>query len=153
MPKGELLVALDMIERVMLHELEQGNAVSLPGIGTFRLSLKGEIEVKNGNYHGKNVHVDGLMFRPDRNLLKKIQGFEVNQVPLGHELQPEESIVEARLNHLFASKETITHKDIAIAFEQTLTHYRIVRLLSRLVEEGRLVREGKGAQTRYRLPK
>ncbi|MBO7167259.1 MAG: hypothetical protein J6V61_00735, partial [Bacteroidaceae bacterium] len=24
MPKGELLVALDMIERVMLHELEQG---------------------------------------------------------------------------------------------------------------------------------
>ncbi|MBQ2293723.1 MAG: hypothetical protein II245_08645 [Bacteroidaceae bacterium] len=48
---------------------------------------------------------------------------------------------------------TITHKDIAIAFEQSLTHYRIVRLLGRLVEEGRLVREGKGAQTRYRLPK
>lgn len=152
-PKGELLAALDMVERVMMHELEQGNAVSLPGIGTFRLSLKGEIEVKDGYYHGKNVHVDGLMFRPDRNLLKKIQGFEVNQVPVGHEFQPEESAIEARLDSLFASKETITHKDIAIAFEQTLTHYRIVRLLGRLVEEGRLVREGKGAQTRYRLPK
>ena len=52
LPKGELLAALGAMQRVMLHEFEQGNAVTLPGIGTFRLTLKGEIEVKDGNYHG-----------------------------------------------------------------------------------------------------
>ena len=151
LPKSELLAALDTIQRVMIHELEQGNAVTLPGIGTFRVTVKGDIEVKDGSYHGKNVRVDGLNFRPDRELLKKAQGFEVRQVPLGQAIQTEGTDVEARLIELFASKETITHKDVSIAFEQTLSYSRICSLLSRLVKEGRLVREGKGAQTRYRL--
>ena len=150
LPKSELLAALDTIQRVMIHELEQGNAVTLPGIGTFRVTVKGDIEVKGGSYHGKNVRVDGLNFRPDRELLKKVQGFEVSQVPLGQAIQAEGTDIEARLAELFASKETITHKDVSIAFEQTLSYSRICSLLSRLVKEGRLVREGKGAQTRYR---
>ena len=151
LPKSELLAALDTIQRVMIHELEQGNAVTLPGIGTFRVTVKGDIEVKDGSYHGKNVRVDGLNFRPDRELLKKAQGFEVSQVPLGQTIQTEGTDVEARLVELFASKETITHKDVSFAFGQTLSYSRICSLLSRLVKEGRLVREGKGAQTRYRL--
>ena len=57
MPKGELLAALSTMQGVMLHELEKGNAVNLPGIGTFRLSIKGDIEVKDGNYHGKDVRI------------------------------------------------------------------------------------------------
>ena len=150
LPKGELLAALSTMQAVMLHELEKGNAVTLPGIGTFRLSLKGDIEMKGGNYHGKDVRADGLLFRPDRELLQEIRGFEVEQVPFGQEFRAEDSDIEARLAELFASKETITHKDVAIAFEQTLTRNRVRSLLNRLVKEGRLVREGKGSQTRYR---
>lgn len=151
MPKGELLAALSTMQGVMLHELEKGNAVNLPGIGTFRLSIKGDIEVKDGNYHGKDVRVEGLQFRPDRELLRKIRGFEVDQVPFGQDFQTEGAEVEARLAGLFASKTYITHKDVSVAFEQTLTRSRVRSLLNRLVKEGRLVREGKGAQTQYRL--
>lgn len=151
MPKGELLAALGTMQRVMLHELEKGNAVSLPGIGTFRLSIKGEIEVKDGNFHGKDVHVDGLHFRPDRELLKKVRSFKVEQVPFGQEFQTEETAVEACLAELFARQSSITHKDVSAAFEQTLTRGRVTAILNRLVKEGRLVREGKGAQTIYRL--
>ena len=152
MPKGELQAALSTMQRVLLHELEQGNAVTLPGIGTFRLTLKGDIEVKDGNYHGKDVRVDSILFRPARELLAEVRGFEVDQVPYGWKFNAEESEVEARLTELFAGKEFITHKDVAVAFEQTLTRNRVTTLLNRLVKEGRLIRDGKGAQTRYRLP-
>lgn len=151
MPKGELLAALSTMQRVMLHELEKGNAVTLPGIGTFRLSLKGSIEVKDGNYHGKDVRVEGIHFRPDNNLLNEARRFEVEQVPFGHVFQTEEAEIEARLAGLFANKSIVTHKDLATAFEQTLTRGRISAILKRLVKEGRLVSEGKGSQTRYRL--
>ena len=151
LPKAELQAALSTLQRVMVHELEKGNAVTLPGIGTFRLSLKGSIEVKDGNYHGKDVRVDSIQFRPDSDLLAEVRGFEVDQVPYGWKFNAEESEVEARLAELFAGKTYITHKDVSVAFEQTLTRSRVTSLLRRLVREGRLVRDGKGAQTRYRL--
>ena len=151
LPQAELLATLSTLQRVMVHELKKGNAVSLPGIGTFRLSLKGGIEVKDGNYHGKDVRVEGLQFRPDGKLLSEIRSFEVDQVPYGLAFRAEESEVETRLTELFASKTYITHKDVSIAFEQTLTRSRVTSLLKRLVKEGHLVRDGKGAQTRYSL--
>lgn len=150
LPKGELLAALSTMQSVMIHEFEKGNAVTLPGIGTFRLTLKGDIEVKDGSYHGKNIRVDGLNFRPDRELLKKARALKVNQVPSGQAIETEGTDIEARLAELFASKETFTHKDVALAFEQTLTYSRISSLLGRLVEEGRIIREGKGPKTTYR---
>ena len=151
LPKAELMAALSTLQRVMVHELEKGNAVTLPGIGTFRLSLKGSIEVKDGNYHGKDVRVEGLQFRPDSELLAEVRAFEVDQVPYGWKFNAEESEVETRLAELFASKTYITHKDVSVAFEQTLTRNRVTKLLGRLVKAGRLVRDGKGAQARYRL--
>ena len=151
LPKAELMSALSTLQRVMVHEMEKGNAVTLPGIGTFRLSLKGSIEVKDGNYHGKDIRVDSIQFRPDNELLAEVRGFEVEQVPYGWKFNAEESEVEARLAELFAGKTYITHKDVSVAFEQTLTRNRVTKLLGRLVKAGRLVRDGKGAQARYRL--
>ncbi|MBO7119368.1 MAG: hypothetical protein J6W03_03505 [Bacteroidaceae bacterium] len=151
MPKGELLAALSTMQRVMLHEFEKGNAVTLPGIGTFRLTLKGEIEVKDGNYHGKDVRVGSINFRPDNMLIKEARSIKVEQTPFGQVFQTEESDIEARIVELFSRKSTITHKNVAAAFEQTLTRGRITAILRKLVKEGRLIREGKGALTRYRL--
>jgi len=152
MPKGELMAALSIMQNVIIHELKKGNAVSLPGIGTFRLSLKGDIEQKDGHYHGRNVRVDTMQFRPDRDLLSKVRSFEVDQMPFGLEFQTDEAEVEACLSELFARQDLITHKDLATAFEHRLTRNRIVLLLNRLVQKGRIIREGIGAQTRYRLP-
>ena len=147
---GELAHALDDLRRVMLHEMEKGNAVTLPGIGTFRLSLKGGIEVKDGNYHGRDVRIAGINFQPDRELLSRVKGFDVSQVPYGQAIRTDDEDAEQRLTALFADHETITHKDVRFAFELTLTPHRVTSLLQRLVREGRLIRIGDGAQTRYR---
>ena len=149
-PRGELTSALSVIQEVMVHELEKGNAVTLPYIGTFRLSLKGGIEVKNGYYHGRDVRVDDLLFRPNSELLGKVRSIKVNQVPYGQAFHIEDDDMEERLTALFAQQSTITHMDVSYAFEQTLTRSRISTLLRRLVGEGRLIRVGRGAQTRYR---
>lgn len=147
---GELIHALDDLRRVMLHEMEKGNAVSLPGIGTFRLSLKGDIEVKDGNYHGRDVHVNGINFQPDRELLSKVKKFSVSQAPFGQAIQAEDDDINERFTALFADHVTITHKDVRYAFELTLTPHRVSSLLQRLVREGRLIRIGDGSQSRYR---
>ena len=148
--RGELTSALSVIQEVMVHELEKGNAVTLPYIGTFRLSLKGGIEVKNGYYHGRDVRVDDLLFRPNSELLGKVRSIKVNQVPYGQAFHIEDDDMEERLTALFAQQSTITHMDVSYAFGQTLTRSRISALLRRLVGEGRLIQEGRGAQTRYR---
>ena len=151
--KGELISALEVLHRVMVHEMEKGNAVQLPGLGTFRLSVKGDIEVKDGYLHGKNVHVDGLLFEPDRKLLSEVCDIEVNQVPHGQMIHAQGDEVEQRLAALFAEQDTITNQDVYHAFGLLLTRRRVTSLLSRLVREGKLIREGSGSQTRYRQAK
>jgi nucleoid DNA-binding protein len=40
MPTSDLHSALGLFQRVMLHEMKKGNAVSLPGIGTFTVGIR-----------------------------------------------------------------------------------------------------------------
>ena len=147
---GDLAHALSAIRDIMMHEMREGNAVSLPGIGTFRLSLKGQVEVRDGKYHGREVRVDDILFQPERELREEMRRFKVIQVPYGAAIEAQEEDVETLLGELFARQETITHKDVLYAFELTLTKHRVTSLLNRLTAEGRLIREGNGAQTRYR---
>lgn len=154
LPTGELSSALYLFHEVIMHELRKGNAVLLPGIGTFRLTLKGGIEVRESHgeyyYHGKDVHVGSIQFEPDRSLLKKARAIKVNQSPYGMTFHVDDEDVQKRLDELFASKDSITHKDVLYAFEGTLTRSRVTSLLQRLVREGSLVMVGQRSQTRYR---
>ena len=150
LPAGEFIHALNDIQRVMIHEMAKGNAINLPGIGTFRLSLKGEVEIKDGFYHGRDVRVSGINFQPDQELLSKVLRFEVDQEPYGQAFDTEEAEINEHFTALFANLDTVTHKDVRLAFDWTLTPHRVSSLLQRLVNEGRLLREGTGCQTRYR---
>ncbi|MBP3842223.1 MAG: hypothetical protein J6E29_01120 [Prevotella sp.] len=147
---GTLLGALNDFQRILLHEFEKGKAVHLPFIGTFTPSLKGEIRETEDGYLGRNVHVDGILFQPDRELLDATKKIKVDQKPYIQAIHTDRHDVDQRLTELFATHETITHRDVRYAFEQTLTPHRISDLLSRLVREGRLIRIGCGCQTHYR---
>lgn len=142
--------ALGEARRIMLHEMADGKAVTLPGIGTFRLSLKGEIEIQNGVMHGRDVHVDGIIFQPDREFCDKVRRMKVMQEPMGFAVSSDAVDVDEVLTELFARTPVVAHKHVFFAFEATLTHHRVSSLLSRLVREGRLIKEGSGARTQYR---
>ena len=62
----------------------------------------------------------------------------------------EDEVVEERFTELFAANESVTNRNVLFAFQLFMSRHRVYRLLKRLTEEGRLIREGQGAQTRYR---
>ncbi|MBQ8454126.1 MAG: hypothetical protein IJ537_02110 [Bacteroidaceae bacterium] len=147
---SDIAHALSEVRRIMMHEMEDGKPVRLPGIGTFRLSLKGKIEMNAGNYHGRDVRVDNIIFQPDREWRREVQRFQVEQVPSCGPAFTDSDEVGQRLAELFAQQDTITHKDVVFAFGQVLSKHRATSLLQRLTADGSLIREGTGSQTRYR---
>ena len=97
---GDLAHALSVIRDIMMHEMREGYAVSLPGIGTFRPRLKGQVEVRDGKYHGRNVRVDDILFQPERELRQEMCRFEVEQEPYGAAIEAHAEDVGPRLPHL-----------------------------------------------------
>ncbi|MBO4802610.1 MAG: hypothetical protein J5545_12230 [Bacteroidaceae bacterium] len=149
--KSLIQLCLGELKRLLLHELCEGTAVTLPGIGTLQVTLRGDIEVRGDHYHGRDVHVDGLRFTPDPELLRAVRHFEVDQAPFGMAFTPEQLDIVHILKDLFATQETITRRDLEAACDYALSKHRLTDLLNRLVSEGLLLREGQGNQTRYRL--
>lgn len=149
--KSLMQLCLGELRRLLLHEMCKGSAVTIPGIGTLTLTLHGDIEVRNGHYHGQNVRIDGLRFKPDRKLLSDIRAFEVDQTPIGRAHSASQIDIDAILADLFAKQITITRGELENACGLVLSKHRLSDLLTRLVKEGRLIKEGRGNQTRYRL--
>ncbi|MCR5180137.1 MAG: hypothetical protein K6C30_02830 [Bacteroidaceae bacterium] len=150
--EGDIGLCLDELRRMLLHELCKGAAVKLPGIGTFQITLKGNIELRGDHYRGRDVHVDGLRFTPDRELLSDVCKFEVDQQPYGQAYSSNQVDVEALLDELFSRQDTITRRDLEYASDLLLSKHRLSDILSNLVSAGRLIKEGRGPQTRYRRP-
>jgi len=148
--EGQMQLCLGELRRLFLHELCKGSSVRLPGIGTFTLTLRGDIELRGKDYHGKDVRVDGLRFTPDRELLQEVRDFEVDQTPYGMAYFTSQVNVRELLDELFAKQSTITRRDLELAAGLVLSKHRLSDLLKQLVADGRLIKEGTGNQTRYR---
>ena len=82
--------------------------------------------------------------------LEQVRRIPVDQSPYGQVFHMDDAEIDTILTVLFATHDTVTHKDVAFAFELTLTSKRVTTLLRRLVREGRLVVLGCGAKTHYR---
>lgn len=148
---GDLSHSLAEIQRILLHELADGSAVTLPGIGTFQVSIKGTVHTdKKGGVTGCDVRVDGLRFVPDKDLLQKVRAMDVDQQPEGLLITPDDAKTDDIFQELFARQASIQHRDVMEAFGWVLSAHRTTTLLQRLTAEGRLIREGTGSQTRYR---
>lgn len=150
--EGDVILCLDEIRRLLLHELCNGSSVHLPGIGTLSLTLAGDIELRGADYHGRNVRVEGLRFTPAPQLLKDVRAFEVEQTPFGQAYFAEQVDIDGILDDLFSRQATITRRDLEVACGLVVSKHRLSDLLSRYVTSGRLVKEGRGNQTRYRRP-
>ena len=178
--KGNMDLCLGELHRLFLHELCKGSSIHLPGIGTFTLTLRGDIVLREGRevpvkedadekqdsegqtssdeqpktrrlyYHGKDVRVDGLRFTPDRELLQEVRDFEVDQTPYGMAYSTSQVNIRKILEELFAKQSTITRRDLELAADLVLSKHRLSNLLKQLVADGKLIQEGRGNQTRYR---
>ena len=148
--RGTMVGCLYAMRDALVEMMRNGTPIHLPSFGTFTLSLGGKVEMRGGRYVGNGVHVDGIRFTPDEALLKDLGRFEVDQSPLPVCPYVDEASLDDALETLFATHTYITRRDLATALDFTLSNHRLSDLLSRLVAEGRLTREGSGNKTRYR---
>ena len=147
---GTMVGTLYAMRDQLVEMMATGTAIHLPALGTFTLTLGGKVEVQNGKYVGNGVHVDGIRFTPDEELLADLRRMEVDQTPLPVSPDVDEHDLDTALDALFARQDTITRRDLYYALGGILSPHRLSDLLARLVAEGRIVRKGSGNQTRYR---
>ena len=147
---GTIIGALYTIRDALVEMMSGGASVHVPALGTFTLSLGGKVEVCGGKYVGSGVHVEGIRFTPDEELLSELRRLEVDQTPLPVRPFVDAADLEDALATLFASHEYITRRDLSHALGGILSPHRLSDLLARLVATGRLIRDGRGNKTRYR---
>lgn len=147
---GTMIASLYALHDTLVEIMRTGSSIHLPGLGTFTLTLGGRVEEQGGKYVGRDVHVNGLRFTPDKDLLAELRSMEVDQTPLPVRPYVDARDLEAALADLFARQDTITRSDLSHALGDILSPHRLSDLLATLVKEGRLHREGTGSQTRYR---
>ena len=148
--RGTMTGALYTMRDELVDMMGDGSAIHLPGLGTFTLTLGGGVVEQDGKYVGRDVHVDGIRFTPDENLLADLRRFKVDQDPLPMRSVITQEQIDAALGALFARKDAITRADLYHAFDGTVSRHRLSDILTRLVADGRLIREGSRSQTRYR---
>ena len=99
--KGTLYASLDEIRRTLLHLMANGSPVTIPFLGTFTLTLGGDVHIENGHYQGHNVHVDGIRFTPDADFLRELRALSVDQDPLPLAPYVDDERLNAVLDGLF----------------------------------------------------
>ena len=71
--RGTMVCCLYTMRDALIEMMRNGTPIHLPSLGTFTLSLGGKVEVLGGKYVGSGVHVDGIRFTSDEELLKDLE--------------------------------------------------------------------------------
>lgn len=150
--EGDILLVVESLVSKMASAMLQGCNVEIDGLGTFSLSLGGDVrENKNGDPYLHNPHVRGVNFRPNRDFLKRFASanFTSRNLP-AHISRPatdeevREKVVAALREHTVLSFDKI--RDI---LQMTTTTAR--RRLRPLIDDGTILSIGTRAKAFYRL--
>ena len=134
-------------EKLMEH-LRHGELVRLNGIGSFSVRIKSEQGAdKKGHFRMEDLHVSGILFRPSKEFLSKVQDVDFNLTPGPSVEMPSDEEISLKLDEHFARIPTITSTDIMQMFG--ISRHRSLNIIAKLVERGTLVRNGRGSSTHY----
>lgn len=147
--RGELSSALYHIVRAIVQQLQQGNAVELPDLGTLRLQIEADKDMHRDELsHTGHIRCKGVAFKPSAQLLSQLDDLHFKWLPTGSpSSHPTDEQVLAVLHHWFATHDSIKCKELSslLHLKQTATQQRINRLLS----DGILHKSGSGKNTHY----
>lgn len=137
------------ISELIKRHLAMGNTVHLEGIGYFKPEL-GTMEkvTASTKFKGKKVYVDGVGFKPDKELVRQLQRTKLVRAKAAwHSVVLTDEMIEQGLTLHFASKQLLTVKQFCLLFNQTESTAR--RRISSLVEAGKLQNIGRRALALY----
>lgn len=126
------------LSELMKMHLAMGNTVHIEGIGYFKAEL-GTLEkvTASTKFKGKKVYVDGVGFKPDKQLLRQLQRAKLVRTKTAwHSVELSDEMIEQGLTSHFASVQLLTVKQFCFLFNQTESTAR--RRISSLVDAGKL---------------
>lgn len=151
--RADIRLVLDALAREMTWQLRSGNTVSIDGLGTFSVAMKGDIDRdRTGRLLLKNAAVKTVRFRPCRELRNGFRGVEFTR---SRHLGIHSAAVTEE--QMMAVARRLCEEDIAFSarrfrYELGLTKTTAWERLQRLVEAGKLQQIGGRRFALYALP-
>ena len=149
--ESDVKAALTALSGVVARSLSLGEQVHLEGLGYFMPTLTAEGKVTEEmplRERSRKVRFKGISFRADSELQSRMGPISFNCVS-SHPLsgQPSDEVVDTKLTEFFATHAYLSRRQLeGLCGIRTTT---AVRLLRRLIDEGRLVNDGTRNQPIY----
>ncbi|MCD7976255.1 MAG: HU family DNA-binding protein [Tannerellaceae bacterium] len=141
---------LSLLNTLLTRKLSAGYNVELTGIGVFTLSLQCPPEKEKKKIGAHNVTLRSIKFRPSKDLVKKVaQRITFQKRPEKDQITYTIDQRKAFLQHYLAKHLFITAKCYRQQTHLSKTAASIE--LKQFIQEGWILREGKGPTTFYRL--
>ena len=140
---ADLKGALSALSNEISDRLCSGRRVHIAGIGYFSLSIKGDVcRDKQGKLRLKNPAIRTVLFRPDREMMRKLNETQLSVCRRGgnHSGRVSNERIAEAIDLLLGEKDFFTTADFCVAAK--LAHATAYRILMRLMAEGTLVNAG-----------
>ena len=144
--RGVIISAIGTLARALSELLADGHTVNVEEIGTFQPRLSGTVKRERRGLVAREVHISGVQFTPDPELLLQLRTSSSSPSASSRPL-PSDATVEAFLVEHFTAHDRLTRKDVITHFH--VTKDQALRLLRRLVAQGHLRLCGSRATAYY----
>lgn len=133
--RGTIFTTLSALSRALNELLADGHSVKLDDIGVFQPRLSGRVAHERRGLVARDVHISGVQFTPDPQLLLQLYRSTPVLSRTSRSL-PSDEEVSAFLSEHFVANDRLTRKNV-------ITHFRVtkdqaLRLLRRQVTLGHL---------------
>lgn len=145
---GEIKAVIDCLTSTIVQELAAGYIIEFGNIGTLSLTLDCRPVMEKNEIRSASVHVRNMTLRTSKEMKRKLVSIHPERNPYGWKSKEmDESIITGRLTEYFATHPFMRSSDYFRLRECKRGKGMIE--LNRLVDEGKLVRNGKKSTVVY----
>ena len=130
----------------IVHNLQSGKSVYLPGLGHFSLSVKGDVyeDPRTHHYRLRNAKVRTVKFRPDKEMMEALRNTEfVNTTYKYNKTKvPTEAEINEAIDALLAENTFFTVEEFR--FQLNLSSSYAYRITAKLESKGKIRNIGRG---------
>ena len=151
--QSDVIAAVAALKEEISFQLMSGNAVHLPGIGYFTLSVKGKLyqDPRSGHYRLRDPEARTVKFRPDTEMMEALLHTEFENVTYRQDVSsiPTYKEIDEAIERLGTDRPFFSVDDLRLSLN--LSQANAYRIAARLVEEGKIKNIGKGRSKLYVL--
>lgn len=145
---ADVAASLAALREAFIRHFQQGDNLQLDGLGVFTPRITGRVASDSlGRERGEGLQINGITFRPERSLLKRLTSAHFELEHTVHEVWPSDKTIEKKLTEFFATHNSISTQQCSLCL--VVPRNRALKLLTKLAEEGALTPVGTSRSRSY----